>query len=216
MALLFFFTNYLQNIQSCNYFLKLIFLTAAKLAQSVARVLHCGARVASCFHSQGLTNNQGLNWSGSYSKLLDLRAAQMTMYWIISESYRIGDENTLSSINTSCCRIHSQSYFPGKGKALGLRMRSWKKAGIVLTEPIVSLRENLTTNSDLSENCWPNFLKKIHYPLPLWGFTGIMKQLIKWNQNVVKESLRIPTSIRQTRWLFYKHCRGFKFGTTEN
>ena len=33
----FFFTNYLQNIQRYNYFLKPIFLTAAKLAQSVER-----------------------------------------------------------------------------------------------------------------------------------------------------------------------------------
>ena len=61
-------------------------------------------------------------------------------------------------------------------------------------EPITSLWENLTTNSELSEN-GPIFLKKIHYPLPLWGFTGIMKQLIKWNQNVVKESLRIPAQL---------------------
>ena len=134
----------------------------------------------------------------------------MTMYWIVSESYRVGDENTLSSINTSCCRIHSQSYFPRKGKALGLRTRSWNKAGIVLMEPIITLWENLTTNSELSENCWPDFFKKIHYPLPLWGFTGIMKQLIKWNQNVVKESLRIPTSIRHTRCLFYKHCWDYR------
>ena len=134
----------------------------------------------------------------------------MTMHWIMSEPYRIGDGNTLSFINTSCCRIHSQSYFPGKGKALGLRTRSWNKAGIVLMAPIISLWENLTTNSELSENCWPDFLKKIHYPLPLWGFTGIMKQLIKWNQNVVKESFRIPTSIRQTRWLFYKHCWDYR------
>ena len=27
-------------------------------------------------------------------------------------------------------------------------------------EPIISLSENLTTNSELSENCWPDFLKK--------------------------------------------------------
>ena len=180
MALLFFFTNYLQNIQSYNYFLNLIFLTAAKLAQSVARVLHCGARVASCFHSQGLTNNQGLNWSGSYSKLLDLRVAQMTMYWIISESYRIGDGNTLSSINTSCCRIHSQSYFPGLGKALGLRTRSWNKAGIVLMEPIISLWENLTTNSELSENCWPDYFLKNSFSSPLMRLyrdNGITNQM---------------------------------------
>ena len=95
---------------------------------SVGRVLYCRAGVASCFHSQGRTNNQGLNWSGSYWKLLDLRVAQMTTYWIMSELYRIGDGNTLSSINTSCCRIHSQSYFPGKGKGLVLRTRSWNKA----------------------------------------------------------------------------------------
>ena len=131
----------------------------------------------------------------------------MTMYSIMSEPYPIGDGNTLSSINTSCCRIHSQSYFPGKGKALDLRTRSWNKAGIVLMEPIISLWENLTTNSELSENCWPDFLKKIHYPLPLWGFTGIMKQLIKWNQNVVKESLRIPTSIRQTKMVILQALR---------
>ena len=26
--------------------------------------------------------------------------------------------------------------------------------------PIISLWENLTTNSEFSENCWPDFLKK--------------------------------------------------------
>lgn len=26
-------------------------------------------------------------------------------------------------------------------------------------EPIISLSENLTTNSELSENCWPEFFK---------------------------------------------------------
>ena len=34
-----------------------------------------------------------------------------------------------------------------------------------------------------------------------------MEQLIKWNQNVVKESLRIPTSIRQTKMVILQALR---------
>ena len=34
-----------------------------------------------------------------------------------------------------------------------------------------------------------------------------MEQLIKWNQNVVKESLRIPSSIRQTKMVILQALR---------
>ena len=34
-------------------------------------------------------------------------------------------------------------------------------------EPIISLWENLTTNSELSENCWPDFWKKNSLSSPL-------------------------------------------------
>ena len=52
----------------------------------------------------------------------------------------------------------------------------------------------------------------LNYPLPLWGFSGTMKQI---NLNG-KTRLKIPTGRRHTSWAIYKHGCGFELKTTEN
>ena len=47
---------------------------------------------------------------------------------------------------------------------------------------------------------------------PLWGFSGIMKQIFKWTTTWLK----ISTDRRRTRWLFYKRDQGFELASTKS
>ena len=51
----------------------------------------------------------------------------------------------------------------------------------------------------------------LNYSLPLWGFSGITKQIIQMSITW----LRVSTRWRPTGWLFNKRGRGFELGTSQ-
>ena len=51
----------------------------------------------------------------------------------------------------------------------------------------------------------------LDYPLPLWGFSAVMKQIVVMEHNTAKN----PNWWRRTSGLFYKHSWGFKLRTTK-